>query len=223
MKNFIGLLVVLLLISSTALTAYAHSGRTDSSGGHKDNKNASGLGSYHYHCGGNPPHLHSNGVCPYRSASTSRSNSSSSSSSSSSSTKSASREENVVHFRDIAGSSSSQVSSGTPTVAEYNEEEAEKNCAEIKERFQLFFDNDMIIISIGHLSEKNASVTVAYKAELPELDAAALVFYNYDKDANSYSKIEAPNYTYVDGTLTFTTSTNKGFVIITDKELTPKK
>lgn len=43
----------------------AHSGRTDSSGGHKDNKNKSGLGSYHYHCGGNPPHLHKNGVCPY--------------------------------------------------------------------------------------------------------------------------------------------------------------
>lgn len=48
--------------------SYAHSGRTDSSGGHKDNKNKSGLGSYHYHCGGNPPHLHSNGYCPYSSS-----------------------------------------------------------------------------------------------------------------------------------------------------------
>lgn len=45
--------------------SFAHSGRTDASGGHKDNKNVSGLGYYHYHCGGNPPHLHSNGVCPY--------------------------------------------------------------------------------------------------------------------------------------------------------------
>lgn len=44
---------------------FAHSGRTDSSGGHKDNKNISGLGSYHYHCGGYPAHLHKNGVCPY--------------------------------------------------------------------------------------------------------------------------------------------------------------
>ncbi len=49
----------------------AHSGRTDSSGGHRDNKNKSGLGYYHYHCGGNPPHLHENGVCPYSSQSTS--------------------------------------------------------------------------------------------------------------------------------------------------------
>ena len=45
--------------------SFAHSGRTDASGGHRDNKNVSGLGYYHYHCGGNPPHLHSNGVCPY--------------------------------------------------------------------------------------------------------------------------------------------------------------
>lgn len=43
----------------------AHQGKTDSSGGHRDNKNKSGLGSYHYHCGGYPAHLHQNGVCPY--------------------------------------------------------------------------------------------------------------------------------------------------------------
>ncbi|MEY8336729.1 YHYH domain-containing protein [Lachnospiraceae bacterium 62-35] len=50
---------------SPVITAEAHSGRTDSQGGHKDNKNKSGLGSYHYHCGGYPAHLHTNGVCPY--------------------------------------------------------------------------------------------------------------------------------------------------------------
>lgn len=55
------------LIADTTVVAQAHGGRTDSSGGHKDNKNASGLGSYHYHCGGYPAHLHTNGVCPYRS------------------------------------------------------------------------------------------------------------------------------------------------------------
>ncbi len=47
--------------------AYAHSGRTDSNGGHKDNKNKSGLGSYHYHHGYGP-HLHPGGVCPYDSS-----------------------------------------------------------------------------------------------------------------------------------------------------------
>ena len=48
------------------LSSFAHSGRTDSRGGHKDNKNKSGLGPYHYHCGGYPPHLHEGGVCPYK-------------------------------------------------------------------------------------------------------------------------------------------------------------
>ncbi|WP_313070236.1 YHYH domain-containing protein [Lacrimispora sp.] len=48
----------------SVITAQAHSGRTDSQGGHRDNKNASGLGSYHYHHGYSA-HLHPNGVCPY--------------------------------------------------------------------------------------------------------------------------------------------------------------
>ena len=51
--------------------SFAHSGRTDASGGHRDNKNVSGLGYYHYHCGGNPPHLHSNGICPYKTSTSS--------------------------------------------------------------------------------------------------------------------------------------------------------
>lgn len=49
---------------------YAHSGRTDSNGGHRDNNNVSGLGSYHYHCGGHPAHLHNGGVCPYNTTNT---------------------------------------------------------------------------------------------------------------------------------------------------------
>ena len=55
--------------SPVEMVAEAHGGRTDSHGGHKDNKNASGLGSYHYHCGGHPAHLHTGGVCPYAAAS----------------------------------------------------------------------------------------------------------------------------------------------------------
>lgn len=51
-------------IMCTPMTSLGHGGRTDGNGGHRDNKNASGLGYYHYHCGGYPPHLHTNG-CPY--------------------------------------------------------------------------------------------------------------------------------------------------------------
>ena len=66
-KTFFAVLLAVLMV---ATTAFAHSGRTDSAGGHRDNKNVSGLGSYHYHHG-YPAHLHPNGVCPYSSTSNS--------------------------------------------------------------------------------------------------------------------------------------------------------
>lgn len=75
-KNKVKIISILLIAISVILigiNAYAHSGRTDSNGGHKDNQNKSGLGSYHYHCGGHPAHLHTNGVCPYSSNSSSSS------------------------------------------------------------------------------------------------------------------------------------------------------
>lgn len=67
-KIVFGMLCISLLFPFANLSA--HSGRTDGSGGHHDNKNASGLGSYHYHCGGHPAHLHNNGICPYSPATT---------------------------------------------------------------------------------------------------------------------------------------------------------
>lgn len=77
-KKIISILLIILSIISIGVNAYAHSGRTDSSGGHKDNNNKSGLGSYHYHCGGHPAHLHTNGVCPYSSSSSASKSSTSS-------------------------------------------------------------------------------------------------------------------------------------------------
>ena len=73
LKTIMSLLIVITL---TPQVAFAHKGRTDSSGGHRDNKNVSGLGYYHYHCGGHPAHLHANGVCPYGNNSSSSSTSS---------------------------------------------------------------------------------------------------------------------------------------------------
>lgn len=64
-RTVLSVLCAATLIMCSIVVAVAHSGRTDSRGGHKDNKNASGLGSYHYHCGGYPAHLHSSGYCPY--------------------------------------------------------------------------------------------------------------------------------------------------------------
>lgn len=64
-RSILSCLLALILLCSSTITVFAHSGRTDSRGGHKDNKNKSGLGSYHYHCGGYPAHLHDGGYCPY--------------------------------------------------------------------------------------------------------------------------------------------------------------
>lgn len=74
------IIAILIAMPLTTQLAFAHGGRTDSKGGHKDNKNVSGLGLYHYHCGGYPAHLHDNGVCPYKNTSTSSGGSSSTSS-----------------------------------------------------------------------------------------------------------------------------------------------
>lgn len=63
-------------IPTDVIVAEAHGGRTDANGGHKDSKNKSGLGSYHYHCGSHPAHLHTDGVCPYSSGSTATSSAS---------------------------------------------------------------------------------------------------------------------------------------------------
>lgn len=74
MKNKKALLtftLILIICVTCIFNVFAHKGRTDANGGHRDNNNQSGLGSYHYHCGGYPAHLHNNGVCPYTSYSSS--------------------------------------------------------------------------------------------------------------------------------------------------------
>lgn len=65
-KRKINIITIAITIAISMFNVvYAHPGRTDSSGGHKDKNNVSGLGSYHYHCEGYDAHLHEGGVCPY--------------------------------------------------------------------------------------------------------------------------------------------------------------
>ena len=66
--------IISLSIICIGRITLAHQGKTDSRGGHNDPQNKSGLGSYHYHCGGHPAHLHTNGVCPYSTSSSSNEN-----------------------------------------------------------------------------------------------------------------------------------------------------
>ena len=66
-KLIIAITLLLIIFSAFIYTVFAHKGRTDANGGHRDTDNQSGLGGYHYHCGGYPAHLHQNGYCPYTS------------------------------------------------------------------------------------------------------------------------------------------------------------
>lgn len=68
-KKLLAFGMIFCLLFQNVPLVTAHSGRTDSSGGHHDYNNVSGLGSYHYHHGYGP-HLHTNGVCPYETSST---------------------------------------------------------------------------------------------------------------------------------------------------------
>ncbi|WP_242968817.1 YHYH domain-containing protein [Marasmitruncus massiliensis] len=70
MKKRSWFVLVIVCLFLLALPVFAHSGRTDANGGHRDNNNVSGLGPYHYHHG-YPAHLHPNGICPYESISNS--------------------------------------------------------------------------------------------------------------------------------------------------------
>lgn len=100
-KKILSILIIILTILSIQINVYSHSGRTDANGGHRDNKNKSGLGSYHYHCGGHPAHLHPNGVCPYSSSGKSSTSSSSSGSSSSSNSKTTTSTPSTIEVTEI--------------------------------------------------------------------------------------------------------------------------
>lgn len=62
MRKTILLIIIILLCIFTSISL-AHSGRTDSSGGHYDYS----TGKYHYHHGYSA-HQHINGICPFESA-----------------------------------------------------------------------------------------------------------------------------------------------------------
>lgn len=70
-KHILCLICLLLSLFLLPLSSAAHSGRTDSKGGHYDRD----TGDYHYHHG-HPAHDHPGGVCPYEDASPSDSNNS---------------------------------------------------------------------------------------------------------------------------------------------------
>ena len=70
MKKIISILaIVLFLFCFITFASFAHSGGTDSNGGHTD----SSTGEYHYHHG-YPAHQHPGGKCPYEKTNSSANN-----------------------------------------------------------------------------------------------------------------------------------------------------
>lgn len=120
-KKITIIILTIISIISIGVSSYAHSGRTDANGGHRDSKNKSGLGSYHYHCGGHPAHLHTNGVCPYSSSSTSNKKGTSESTSS-----------NTQATSD-SSASNTQETSATPTVIEVEDIRINEDVATMEE------------------------------------------------------------------------------------------
>ena len=74
MRRCFFLILTISLIFIITIPVFAHSGNTDSSGGHYNHS----TGDYHYHHG-YPAHYHTNGVCPYQSSGSSSGSSDSSS------------------------------------------------------------------------------------------------------------------------------------------------
>lgn len=104
-KKLVLIVTIIISVIFIANSSIAHSGRTDSNGGHKDKKNKSGLGSYHYHCGGHPAHLHTNGVCPYSTTKTENTTKSSVPASTTTTTQHQEKEEKVEESKVIEATS----------------------------------------------------------------------------------------------------------------------
>lgn len=151
LKSIILTIIVLLSFQTVIL---AHSGRTDANGGHKDNKNKSGLGSYHYHCGGYPAHLHTNGVCPYKSSSTGTSNTQSSSKSSSTSHPISTNSSNQ------SSSSSSKTTQTTTTYTKSTEENKTVEVTAINIQ-----NKEKTTLKIGESLKLNANIEPAHASD----------------------------------------------------------
>lgn len=153
-KVLISILMIMAMILCFNLTAFAHSGRTDSSGGHKDNKNASGLGSYHYHCGGYPAHLHTNGICPYSSKSGKSTSSSSNSYSYSNKSSSSSTSKSST-----TSSTSSSYSSTTSSAAKTNTNTTIDTKPTTITATEIKINQDTFSMEIGDIKKLTASIT----------------------------------------------------------------
>jgi hypothetical protein len=85
--------------------------------------------------------------------------------------------------------------------------------------FERFFNNRVQVVHFNHTGAWGQAVRVAAKLDLTGMDTGNLVFYSYDRQANSYQSVRTPNYRIdSNGYLHFTT-TLAGDIIISNGPL----
>lgn len=176
-------ILTVVLCLSLSVTAIAHPGRTDANGGHRDKKNASGLGSYHYHHG-YPAHLHTNGVCPYEnSASTSAASISSTVSSNSSKQKEQVTSSDIKAY--INGLSIPSVNYNNHT---YIVAEDLNNYG-----FDVEWDENNRTLNIKQNSSKQTSVINQLSLNSFEIQSTDIKAKQYNVSTNTYETIDSYN------------------------------
>ena len=97
---------------------------------------------------------------------------------------------------------------------------SKKATAVTYKRFEKYFSNKMVVVSLGQQGAYGMPVTIAVKLDLSALNNNSLRIYSYDKASNKYYQLEAANISVdQNGYLHFTTGMG-GDIIITDKPLT---
>ena len=86
--------------------------------------------------------------------------------------------------------------------------------------FKKFFDNDVMVVSLGQQGSFGQSVEIAAKLA-PGLDTSNLVFYSYNAETNRYTRIATSYWVDRNGYVHFTT-TLAGDIIISDGNLVKK-
>jgi len=156
LKRFVVTIAIICLLIGITENSFAHSGRTDSNGGHKDNQNKSGLGSYHYHCGGYPAHLHDGGVCPYSTSAVTYSETSTQSSTSTSTTENKNTE-TIQTQANVESKSVEETPVNEPTIKKStNEEKTVKATIEKVESIKI--NENLTNMKVGETSKLTITI-----------------------------------------------------------------
>ncbi|MCL2856663.1 MAG: hypothetical protein FWE19_02920 [Oscillospiraceae bacterium] len=85
--------------------------------------------------------------------------------------------------------------------------------------FERSFNNNVVAVSLGQTGAFGANIRMAVLVDLSRLNVDSLVFYAYDREANTFARIDTQFRVDANGYLHFSTPVG-GDIIITDRPLT---